>query len=119
MRLLNAIDEEARKLIRRFENYARQLSDESERRARRTTQAVPRLALKRPRYWSLATGFDPYLVRARATCITNSVENRLTNETFAPFTPCQHFVPKVGGGVGRFAFSRWPIARFLAFSTMR
>jgi hypothetical protein len=97
MRLLSAIDEEASKLIRRFENYARQLADESQRRARRTTQSVPRLVLKRPPYWSLAMGFDPYFVRARATCITNSVENKLTNKTYAPFTPCQHFVPKMGG----------------------
>jgi hypothetical protein len=65
MRLRSAIDDEARKLIRRFENYARQLADESERRARRTTRTVTRLALRRPPYWSLAPGFDPYFVRAR------------------------------------------------------
>jgi len=98
MRLRSAIDDEARKLIRRFENYARQLADESQRRARRTTRTVTRLTLRRPPYWSLATGFDPYFVRARATCITNSVEKKLANKTYEPFTPCQHFVPKVGGG---------------------
>jgi RNA-directed DNA polymerase len=98
MRLLDGIEDEANKLVRRFETYARQLADESQRRARRTTNAVPPLIVKRPAYWSLAQGFDPYLVRARAKCVTHSVEKKLTARSYSPFTPCQRFVPKVGGG---------------------
>src|ERR1035441_4124963 len=71
--LEKAIAEEAQKLIRRFENYARGLADEYQRRCRRTTQSVPRLSLKRPLYWSLADGFDPYIVRARAASIAHAV----------------------------------------------
>ena len=96
--LESAISEEAEKLIRRFEIYARQLADEHRRRARRTTNPVPQLSLKRPLYWSLAAGFDPYLVRSRSACIAYSVQNRVAARTFEPFTPFKHFVPKVGGG---------------------
>jgi RNA-directed DNA polymerase len=90
--------DEAKKLIRRFENYARQLADEYQRRSRRTTGTVPRLNLKRPHYWSLAAGFDPYLVRAHADCIAHSVWGKVSDRTYVPFTPVQHFVPKAGGG---------------------
>jgi RNA-directed DNA polymerase len=96
--LKNAINEEAGKLIRRFENYARQLADEYERRCRRTTTSVKKLVLKRPHYWSLADGFDPFLVRARANCIAHSVHRKFSDRTYAPLPPVQHFVPKAGGG---------------------
>lgn len=96
--LQRAIAEEAEKLIRRFEIYARQLADEYRRRVRRTTTSVSSLDLKRPQYWSLATGFDPYLVRARKACIAYAVQKRVSTATYEPFTPYKHFVPKVGGG---------------------
>ena len=98
MRLLDGIEDEANKLVRRFETYARQLADETQRRARRTTQVVPPLVVKRPVYWSLASGFDPYLVRARSKCVTYSVEKKVASRTYSPFPACQRFVPKVGGG---------------------
>src|SRR5258708_29440657 len=96
--LESGIREEAGKLIRRFENYARQLADEYQRRSRRTTQSIARLALKRPHYWSLDKGFDPYLVRAREDCVAHAVKNKVSRRTYAPFTPVQHFVPKADGG---------------------
>jgi hypothetical protein len=96
--LENAIGEEADKLIRRFENYARQLAEEYRRRSRRTTQSVPPLELKRPPYWSLARGFNPYEVRAGAECIAHAITKKLAERTYKPFTPFKHFVPKVGGG---------------------
>jgi RNA-directed DNA polymerase len=97
--LQTAIDEETDKLIRRFESYARQLADEQRRRTRRTTQPVSRLRLQRPVYWALADGFNPYLVRSRRDRIAYSVQNRLSTRTYESFTPFQHFVPKVGGGL--------------------
>jgi hypothetical protein len=92
------ITDEAQKLVRRFEKYARELADEYQRRGRRTTSVIPKLNLKRPFYWSLADGFDPYLVRARADSIAHSVAAKVARKTFAPFTPFLHFVPKAGGG---------------------
>jgi hypothetical protein len=98
LELEKAIRDEAEKLIRRFENYARQLADEHQRRSRRTTQSVSRLTLRRPHYWSLRDGFNPYLVRARSGCIAHTVSSKVAGRTYAPFTPVQHFVPKAGGG---------------------
>ena len=93
-----AIRDESGKLIRRFENYARQLADEHQRRSRRTTQSVSRLTLRRPHYWSLHKGFDPFFVRSRADCVAHTVEDKLYKRAYAPFTPVQHFVPKASGG---------------------
>ena len=99
MNLQLAIEEESEKLIRRFENYARQLSDEYRRRRRRTTRAIPPLELKRPNYWSLAKGFDPYFARARAECIAYSIQRKIVGKSYTPHSPYQHFVPKKGGGL--------------------
>jgi hypothetical protein len=93
-----AITEEAEKLIRRFENHARQVADEYKRRLRRTTSSVSKLHPQRPHYWRLAPGFDPYLARARADRIGHSIQQRVSTRTYAPRTPYLHFVPKVGGG---------------------
>jgi RNA-directed DNA polymerase len=98
MNLQRVIEGEAEKLIRRFENYARQLSDEYRRRRRRTTRSIPPLQLKRPNYWSLAKGFDPYFARARANCIAHSIERKIAAKSYVPHSPYQHFVPKKGGG---------------------
>jgi RNA-directed DNA polymerase len=98
MNLERAIDEEARKLIRRFENYARQLADEDRRRRRRTTRSITPLQIKRPNYWSLDKGFDRYFARARANCIAHSIERKIAARSYAPHSPYQHFVPKKGGG---------------------
>jgi RNA-directed DNA polymerase len=98
MNLERAIDEEARKLIRRFENYARQLADEDRRRRRRTTRSITPLQIKRPNCWSPDKGFDPYFARARANCIAHSIERKIAARSYAPHSPYQHFVPKKGGG---------------------
>jgi RNA-directed DNA polymerase len=74
------------------------LADEHRRRCRRTNMSVPRLSLKRPLYWSLADGFDPYVVRARAECIAHAIAAKVSRKVYTPFVPFRHFVPKVGGG---------------------
>jgi len=92
------IDREASKLIRRFETYARSMSDEHRRRVRRTTVLVPQPTLKRPAYWGLADGFDPYITRARAERIGHAVRNKIRQRTFVPRNPVIYTVPKVGDG---------------------
>jgi len=93
------ITEEAQKLIRRFENYARGLADEHQRRSRRTTLSIPPLSLRRPLYWSLARGFDPYEVRAAADCIAHAITAKVSQKTYTPYVPFRHFVAKAGGGL--------------------
>jgi hypothetical protein len=91
------IREESRKLIRRFEQYARRISEENERRTRRTTQAPPKLRAYRPSYWALAPGFDPYLVRARAQTISHSVRAAISAGRYHPRNPTAYTVPKADG----------------------
>lgn len=97
-KLRECIEQEASKLIRRFENYARQLADEHARRSRRTTASVEPLCVKRPAYWSIARGFDPFQARARSECIAHAISLRVARRDYAPCTPISHFVPKAGGG---------------------
>ena len=93
------IRREASKLIARFESYARQLSDEHKRRARRTTAVVQPPAAKRPAYWALADGFDPYLTRARAERIGHAVKGKIRQRAYEPRNPIIYTVPKPGGGM--------------------
>ena len=93
-----AVNEEAGKLIRRFENYARQLADEQKRRARRTTAGTKKLITYRPQYWSLAEGFDPYLVRARSARIGHAIQKKIAKKSYAPHSPYLHVIPKADGG---------------------
>jgi RNA-directed DNA polymerase len=94
----NAVETEANKLIARFETYARQLSDERRRRARRTTEPVSDLVLRRPEYWNVADGFDPYLVRARAARIGHAIQRKISAREYSPLNPVTHEIPKRGGG---------------------
>ena len=93
-----AIEDEARKLIRRFENYARQLADEQKRRARRTTATTTKLITRRPTYWSLAEGFDPYLVRARSARIGHAIQKQIAKKSYIPHSPYLLVIPKADGG---------------------
>ena len=93
----DAIRHESQKLIRRFESYARRTAEENERRARRTTQAPPRLRAYRPGYWRSAPGFDPYLVRSRARTIAHSVRNSIAANKYPPRNPTAYTVPKSDG----------------------
>ena len=94
-----AIDAEADKLIRRFENYARQIADERKRRERRTTGSTTKPITYRPRYWELAEGFNPYLVRARSARIGHAIHKHIATKSYTPHSPYLHVVPKADGGL--------------------
>jgi RNA-directed DNA polymerase len=93
------IDSEALKLVRRFEEYARSQADEERRRQRRTTCSVEPLICRRPAYWKLADGFNPYVTRARAERIGHSVQQAIRERRYTPRNAVLYAVPKVGGGV--------------------
>ncbi len=118
----NEILAEAAKLICRHETYARQLADEHRRRTRRTTAPVPLLIPRRPQYWSVADGFDPYLVRARCERIAHSIGSSIKSRAYTPFNPIVYRVPKSGGGlrdVSVFQVADNAISRRIFLSLMR
>ncbi len=96
--LERVVRDEAEKLIRRQELHARWVTDENVRRARRVVAAPPVLRLRRPRYWKWAPGFDPYIVRARASSIAHSITASIRKGEYAPRTPAGYVVPKSDGG---------------------
>src|SRR5688572_15266988 len=93
------LNAEAGKLIARFELYARQLADEQKRRQRRSTATIAPLVARRPGYWSLARGFNPYFARANATTIAHALRKQISDRTYAPRNPVIYEVPKPGGGL--------------------
>jgi len=93
------ISAESLKLIRRFEEYARAQADEQRRRQRRTIAPVPPLECRRPAYWKLADGFNPYLVRARAKRIGHAIQDSIRKKNYTPRNAVLYTVPKPGGGM--------------------
>jgi hypothetical protein len=59
---------------------------------------VPPLKVLRPAYWDLASGFDPYRVRARVDRIGYSIRSKLKDGSYEPLPPVSYKVPKKGGG---------------------
>lgn len=91
-----AIRREARKLIVRYERYAKDLDDEFRRRNRRSGRNDRKQVL-RPSYWSLADGFNPYLVRSRVQRIGFAVRSSLKRYTYVPRCAVSYSVPKSEG----------------------
>ncbi len=98
MQLATEIEAEAVKLIRRHERYAKDLSDEFKRRNRRTGSADVPVTL-RPGYWQLASGFNPYRVRARVLPIAKAVRASLQERCYEPRNAVFYEVPKPDGSM--------------------
>ena len=74
--LEQAIRDEALKLIKREQRYAKEVDDELTRMDRRTG-IRPIKTLLRPAYWNADPGFDPYHVRAKAAANAYSIDKHL------------------------------------------
>ena len=98
MRIEHEISREARRLIVRHEANGRVLAEEHVRRSRRSTVAQPVPALARPRHWAADRGFDPYVARARASCIGHSVRDALSKRAYRPRHPWESTVARSDGG---------------------
>lgn len=96
------LDEQIRKtatrLISEHETYARAVSDENERRRRRSTGSPDLLHLRRPETWKLDPGFNPFHVRSNRSAIAHSITSRLRDRTYEPRQPAGFVVPKPSGG---------------------
>src|SRR4051812_17981038 len=91
-KLYTAIEDEAAKLIRRHESYAKEVVEENRRRARRSNARPETLQTLRPSYWSFAPGFNPYLVRSRSARISAAINRQLRSSTYVPKAPAAYVV---------------------------
>lgn len=98
MRIEQELIREAQRLIVRHETNGRQLAEEYVRRTVRSTVSQPRPRLNRPRHWEADRGFDPYVARARRTCISHSVRDALAKRVYRPRHPWESTVAKKDGG---------------------
>ncbi len=96
MNLESELRGECRKIITRFELYARELRDDDARRTRRTGKRHSGDVL-RPQYWDIDTLFNPYHVRASASAISRAVKLGLRNRNYKPYSPVSYEVPKPDG----------------------
>jgi RNA-directed DNA polymerase len=96
--LEQAIREEARKLIRRQERYAKEVDDELKRMKRRTG-ILPVKEIHCPAYWKADPGFDPYHVRANAAAYAHSIEKSLRRSRYKPRPAIVYRVPKSDGSM--------------------
>ncbi|MFT3924594.1 MAG: reverse transcriptase domain-containing protein [Myxococcales bacterium] len=93
--LLNAIQDEARKLILRYQRYAHDLHNEAMRIGRRAGRVPPK-EVRRPGYWSLPA-FDPFHVRAQAGGYAHALARSLERDTYKPWPAVSYDVPKSDG----------------------
>lgn len=120
--LAGLIHAEAQKLIVRHERYSRRLTDEFRRRERRSVAPIPKPQTKRPAYWSVADGFNPYLSRARASRIGHSISRSITRRSYRPRNPIVYDVPKEDGSnrqVSVFQVADNAVSRMLYLSLMK
>src|SRR6266498_1634818 len=95
-RLAEEIWKESQKLILRHERYAKDLHDEIRRRMRRSNKILQKTVF-RPASWSLAPGFNPYIVRSRSDSIAHSIRLKLRRRTYEPRCAVSYSVPKEDG----------------------
>ena len=123
----DAIRREATRLIIRHERRVRAGIIESQRRQRRSIVTLPELKTKKPTWWDLNPGFDPYHVRPRADAIAHSIERSLRAGQYKPRSPVEVTIDKPGGGtrslsvfqVADSALSRFVFESILAKNTAR
>lgn len=95
--LAEAIVDECKKLIRRYETYHNSLHAELDRVRKRLGAAPPKVVLK-PDYWRGGNRFDPFYCKGRAKAIARSVFRRIKDRTYTPNPPHEKKIPKASGG---------------------
>jgi hypothetical protein len=87
---------ECQKLILRHERYAQDIRDDDVRRARRSG-ITHRGEVKRPPYWDIDRGFNPYKVRSSSNSISYAIRKALSSQRYQPWNPIAYDVPKTDG----------------------
>lgn len=96
--LKDRIQREAKKLVVRHQRYAWAISESTERRKRRGESGVIK-TVKRPSYWDVDRGFDPYYVLRRSDSLAYAIDKALKTGRYRPHPAVSYSVPKNGGGV--------------------
>jgi hypothetical protein len=91
------IHREARRLILRHETICRLAAEERKRRAKRSLTPRVTAKPKRPARWTLDSGFDPYVTRARSERIAHSIERAFRKGSYSPRPPLEKDIPKKPG----------------------
>ncbi|WNG49182.1 hypothetical protein F0U60_37505 [Archangium minus] len=94
--ILNAIRDEAKKLITRHQRYAFHLHEETQRLVRRSGINWPKTVYA-PTYWRDDDGFNPYHVWKHAKSIAYAVEKSLKTRRYLPRPAVRYEVPKPDG----------------------
>ena len=94
--ILDAIHDEARKLIRRHQKYASDLAAAIRRREKRSG-VLQSKQIHLPEYWSAAEGFNPYHVRSHASGIAHAIEKALVTGKYRPRPAVIYDVAKSDG----------------------
>lgn len=95
--IYNAITDEAKKLIQRYQDYHNALHLEHARKKNRMS-GVPKKNVKKPDYWESDSKFDPFYVKRRARSIAKSIAQKIASHSYKPNQPFFRKVPKKGGG---------------------
>jgi len=94
--ILNAIRDEAHKLIRRHQKYASDLAAALRRREKRSG-LIQAKHIHLPEYWSADKGFNPYYVRAHSQGIAYAIEKALAYGQYQPRPAVTYEVEKPDG----------------------
>lgn len=95
--IYDLIIEEADKHIKRYHLYHNNLEIIYKRNKKRIKN-VPKKDIKIPDYWSKDKKFNPFYVKRHAKQISNSINKKLKNGEYKPFTPEYRKIKKISGG---------------------
>lgn len=104
-----AIEDEARKLILRYEKYHNNLHQEWLRNTKRTGKTAAKSVLK-PGYWLIDRKFDPFYCKSNARAIAKSIAKSIRSGTYSPRPPHEKDIPKPSGGTRKLRIYQVPDA---------
>lgn len=108
-RLQEAIEEEAEKLIQRYQHYHNALHLDVQRKSERLGAAQHKV-VKTPEAWDRDRLFNPFYVRRRAKSIATSIATKIRAGTYIPRPPILQSVRKKGGGTRQVSVFQVPDA---------
>jgi RNA-directed DNA polymerase len=94
--ILDAIKDEAEKLVRRHQKYATELAAGLRRREKRSGFPQEK-HIHLPAYWAADCGFNPYHVLGHARGIAYAIDKSLTSATYRPRPAVIYSIEKVDG----------------------
>ena len=107
--LVQAIRNEAQKLIHRHNNYHQWLHEEIRRKNLRTTTPTTKIVCE-PIYWEESNLFNPFYVHKHTHAIAKSIARKILSKTYAPHPPCIREIPKQAGGSRNISIYKVPDA---------